>query len=164
MTGYRETIGLGLNFEIAVHDLFSDEPAFVSVLGPKTQEEKQSEVKNGEITPDLLFEIDEKQFWVDCIFRSSLRNNDVMELYWDDEYEQRMDGYNLTDPLFVAIGIGGLPTSPEIFIYNHCGRMNLKRMYKRRYDGLIKPFDSKYLLDITQEYFKSKPNIDFVNE
>ena len=81
MTGYGETIGLGLDLKIAVHNLFSDEPAFVSVLGPKTQEEKQSEVRNGEMTPDLLFEIDEKQFWVDCIFGSSLRSNGVMELY-----------------------------------------------------------------------------------
>jgi len=75
-----------------------------------------------------------------------------------------MDRYNLADPLFVAIGVGGLPTYPGIFIYNHCAKMNLRKMYKLRYDGLIKPFDSKFLLDITLNYFKSKPNMDFVNE
>ena len=155
MARSTERVDLGIEFEKTVHSVFSDDISLTSVLGPKTHEERQNETANNEITPDLMFELDGKQFWVDCIYRSSVRYNDTLELYWEDEYKRRMDGYSLSDPLFVAVGVGGSPSSPEFFLYDHYGRFNLRTMNKKQYDRITTHFDIRFILHITRKYFKS---------
>ena len=154
MARSTETVDLGIEFEKAVHGVFSHDDSLASVLGPKPHEERQDETINNKITPDLMFELDGKQFWVDCIYRSSPRNNGTLELYWEDEYRRRMDGCRISDPLFVAAGVGGSPSSPEIFLYDHHGRFNLRTMNKKQYGRVTTYFDVRFILHITRKHFK----------
>jgi len=110
-----------------VHDLMAGH-GFLPALGPKGAAQKLDEKTQGVQEPDLMFEYEGVQFWVDCLFRTSFSGSGL-RLYSKQEYQEREAPYAvLTDPLFIAVGVGGTPEGPETFLFGYHTQFNLNLM------------------------------------
>ena len=95
--------------------------------------------------PDLMFEYEGIQFWVDCIYRSGFQRGSL-ELYYEWEYLEREKAYaELTDPLFIAVGVSGPPEAPTTFLFDFYATFNLHRMTRDRCGRVTTKFRGDFI-------------------
>jgi hypothetical protein len=139
-----ERIEIGIRFENAVFELMENH-GFFPVLEPKPSEQKKDEWHRGLLEPDLMFEYNGIQVWVDCMFRSTFERGSLL-LYYEWEYLAREKAYaGLSDPLFIAVGIGGRPEKPNMFLFDHYTSFNLNYMTRDRCDRVATHFKGDFI-------------------
>lgn len=87
--------------------------------------------------PDFKFRarMTGKSFWVEAKFRSSTRND---KIEWCKDYQlKRYTEINRDEPVFVALGVGGIATRPEclyLFPIKHVRYTRLFLSFLRKYE------------------------------
>ncbi len=151
----RDNLNIGLRFERSVYDLMVDH-GFFPLFEPKGAEQKLDEKTRGVQEPDLMFEYEGIQFWVDCLYRSSFSGNDL-RLYKKEHYVEREKAYTvLTDPLFIAVGIGGTPENPDIFLFDSHLYFSMTYMNKNQCGRVTTHFKGEFIEHKIKEAFRKK--------
>jgi len=89
--------------------------------------------------PDLKFRAigSKKEFYVEAKYRSSFLGN---KLEWAQEYQfKRYKQINRETPVFIAIGVGGEPNSPESLYIIPVSKIK----YTGLYESTLRPFAVK---------------------
>jgi hypothetical protein len=132
------------------------EHGFFPVFEPKGWHQKLEEKRAGLQEPDLLFEYEGVQFWVDCIYRTNFKGNQL-ELYFNDEYLSREKAYQeLSDPLFIAVGVSGTPEKPDTFLFDYYVHFNLHNMRKDHCGRVSTHFRGDFIEHKVRETLKKK--------
>ena len=158
-----DSIRSGIEFERTIWELLSD--VLLSIHDPKDPEEKYKDKVNREQEPDLMFELDDgRQFWVDCMFRSSMFRSSVV-MFSEEEARVREKMYgDQEDPTFIAVGLGGSPQRPERFLYGYSGCFNLKYMSMARVNEMSVPFSAVHIIKVTEKGFAFRDKLNSKSE
>ena len=151
----RDHLNIGLMFERSVYDLMVKH-GFFPALDPKSSTQKLDEKIKGVQEPDLMLEYKGIQFWVDCLYRTSFSGNSL-SLYDKQEYQEREATYAvLTDPLFIAVGIGGTPECPDTFLFDYHTYFNMTRMSRDQCRRVTTHFRGDFIEYKVRETFLKK--------
>ena len=144
MGGKKLSSNIGLRFERHLYEMMV-EHGFFPVFEPKSWQQKLNEKRNGDQVPDLFFEYEGVQFWVDCIYRSNFKGNHL-ELYYTDECLSRDKAYQeLSDPLFIAVGVSGTPENPDTFLFDYHAYFNVHSMSRDRWGSVSTHFRGDFI-------------------
>ncbi|AIZ56223.1 hypothetical protein Mpt1_c03250 [Candidatus Methanoplasma termitum] len=135
---------IGLRFERSLFDLMVDH-GFFPVLEPKDWHQKLDEKRNGIQEPDLMFEYKGVQFWVDCIYGTNFKGNQL-ELYFKEECLSREKAYvELSGPLFIAVGVSGTPEEPDTFLFDYYVYSNIHNISRDQYGRVTTHFNGEFI-------------------
>ena len=153
--GKKVSSNVGLRFERAFFDLMVGH-GFLHLEDPKSWKKKLSEKIRDEQVPDFMFEYKGVQFWVDCLYRSSFTGG-RLELYYKEEYLSREKAYvELSDPLFIAVGIAGTPERPETFLFDNYIRFNMHSMSRDQVGRVTTHFRGDFIEHIVRKNLEKK--------
>ena len=155
MGSRKPSPNIGLRFERSVYELMVEQ-GFFPVLEPKSWHQKLYEKQNGLQEPDLMFEYEGVQFWVDCIYRTNFNGNHL-ELYFYEECLSREKAYlELSDPLFIAVGVSGTPEEPDTFLFDYYVHFNMHSMSRDQYGRVSTHFKGSFIEHKVRETLKKK--------
>ena len=146
---------IGLRFERAFFELMVGH-GFIHLEDPKSWRRKLHEKISDEQVPDFMFEYKGIQFWVDCIYRSSFTGS-RLNLYFKEECLSREKAYaELSDPLFIAVGVGGTPEMPDVFLFDYYVRFNMNSMSRDHVGRVTTHFRGDFIEHILRKNFEKK--------